>query len=139
MSSVMKEGKGIMGGEVSAHYSFRDNAYADSGFIAFVILLQMLSSHDKPLSEIIKPFQKYFKAPDLALKVENKDEVLEKIKQKYSDGKQDFLDGISVEYKDWWFNVRASNTEPLLRLTIEADTKEILEAKQKELTDFIIK
>jgi phosphomannomutase len=139
MSTVMKEGKGIMGGEVSAHYSFRDNAYADSGFIAFVIFLQLLSNYEKPLSEIVKPFQKYFKAPDINLEVKNKDEVLEKIKQKYSDGKQDFLDGISVEYKDWWFNVRASNTEPLLRITIEADTPEILAVKQKELTKFISK
>jgi phosphomannomutase len=137
MSQVMKERKGIMGGEVSAHYSFRDNAYADSGFIAFVILLQLLSSHEKSLSEIVAPFQKYFKAPDINFTVANKDEILEKIKQKYSDGKQDFLDGISVEYKDWWFNVRPSNTEPLLRVTIEADTKEILGAKQKELSDFI--
>ena len=60
------------------------------------------------------------------------------IKQKYSDGKQDFLDGITVEYKDWWFNVRPSNTEPLLRLTIEANTTEILEQKQKELTNIIV-
>jgi len=137
MSTMMRNENGIMGGEVSAHYSFRDNAYADSGFIAFVIILQLLSSHESSLSEIIKPFNKYFKAADINLEIENKDKVFEKIKQKYSDGKQDFLDGITVEYEDWWFNVRPSNTEPLLRLTIEADTKEILEQKQKELIKFI--
>ena len=137
MSTMMRNENGVMGGEVSAHYSFRDNAYADSGFIAFVIILQLLSSYEMPISEIIKPFNKYFKAADINLEIKNKDEVLEKIKQKYSDGRQDFLDGITVEYEDWWFNVRPSNTEPLLRLTIEADTKEILEQKQAELTAFI--
>jgi phosphomannomutase len=137
MSTVMKEGSGIMGGEVSAHYSFRDNAYADSGFIAFVIFLQLLSNHDKPISEIVSPYKKYFKSPETNFEVENKDEILEKIKQKYADGKQSFLDGISVEYPDWWFNVRGSNTEPLLRVSIEANTKELLEQKQKELTEII--
>jgi phosphomannomutase len=139
ISSVMREQKGIMGGELSSHYSFRDNTFADSGFIAFVILLQLLSNHEQALSEIIKPFYKYFKAPEINLKIENKDEVLEKIKQKYADGKQDLLDGITVYYEDWWFNVRPSNTESLLRVTIEADTPEILSKKQKELTKFISK
>lgn len=136
---LLREEKGIVGGEVSAHYCFRDNFYTDSGFVAFVILLQLLSTHDQPLSEIVKPFYKYFKSPETSFKIENKEEILEKLKQKYSDGKQDFLDGVTVEYEDWWFNVRASNTEPLLRLTIEADTQKLLEAKQKELTKFISK
>lgn len=139
VSTVMREQNGVMGGELSSHYSFRDNAYADSGFIAFVILLQLLSNHGQPLSEIVKPFYKYFKSPELNFKITDKGAVLEKVKQKYLDGKQDFLDGITVEYKNWWFNVRPSNTEPLLRLTIEADTKELLEQKQKELTKLVSK
>ena len=126
-----------MSGELSSHYAFRDNCYADSGFIAFVILLQLLSNHEQPLSEIVKPFFKYFKSAESNFEVVNKEEILEKIKQKYTDGKQDFLDGITVEYKDWWFNVRPSNTEPLLRLTIEANTKELLEEKKKDLTEMI--
>ena len=134
MSGVMREGRGVMGGEVSCHYSFRDNAYADSGFVAFVTLLQLLSDSDKPVSELIKPFCKYFRLPEINFEVKDKDAVIEKIKEKYSDGKQDFLDGITVEYKDWWFNVRPSNTEPLLRLTIEADNEKLLNQKVKELT-----
>jgi len=137
VSSVMREGNGVMGGELSSHYSFRDNAYADSGFIAFVILLQLLSSYEKPLSEIVKPFYKYFKSAESNFQVADKDAVIEKIKQKYSDAPQDFLDGITVTYKDWWFNVRPSNTEPLLRLTIEADTKELLAEKSRELKKII--
>ena len=137
VSGVMREEKGIMGGEVSSHYCFRDNGYSDSGFVAFLTILQLLSSYEQPVSEIIKPFSKYFKLSEVNFEVADKGAVLEKVKQKYADGKQDFLDGITVEYKDWWFNVRPSNTEPLLRLTIEADTKELLEEKQKELTGFI--
>jgi len=139
ISELMKEEGGAMGGELSSHYSFRDNGYADSGFIAFVILLQLLSGHEKPLSEVVKPFYKYFKSPELNFTVADKDKVLEKIKQKYADAKQDFLDGITVEYADWWFNVRPSGTEPLLRLTVEADTQKLLEQKIKELTEIITK
>ena len=139
ISRVMRENKGVMGGELSAHYSFRDNAFADSGFIAFVILLQLLSSYEKPLSDIVKPFYKYVKSSELNFEIQDKNAVLEKVKEQYSDGKQDFLDGVTVEYKDWWFNLRPSNTEPLLRLTVEADTKELLEQKKKELSDFILK
>jgi len=134
---MMKEQNGIMSGELSSHYAFRDNCYADSGFIAFVLILQLLSEYNQPLSEIVKPFFKYFKAAESNFEIQDKAAVIEKIKQKYSDGKQDFLDGITVEYKDWWFNVRPSNTEPLLRLTVEADTQELLKEKQKELTRFI--
>jgi phosphomannomutase len=137
VSAVMKDQGSILGGELSSHYSFRDNGNSDSGFIAFVILLQLLSEYDKPLSEIVKPFEKYFKTPEINFSVKDKAKVLEKIKEKYNDTHQDFLDGITVEYDDWWFNARPSNTEPLLRLTIEADTKELLEQKIKELTKII--
>jgi len=136
---MMKEQGGIMAGELSAHYSFRDNSYADSGFIALLTLLQLLSSYEQPLSEIVKPFYKYFKSAESNFEIKEKDAVLAKIKEKYADGKQDFLDGVTVEYKDWWFNVRPSNTEPLLRLTIEADTQELLAEKQKELEKIITK
>jgi phosphomannomutase len=128
---------GIMGGELSGHYCFKDNYYMDSGMIAFLVLLQMLSKDQRKLSEIIAELSPYPKGAEINFKVKDKDAILEKIKQKYSDGKQDFLDGITVNYKDWWFNVRPSNTEPLLRLTIEADTKKLLTQKQKELSKFI--
>jgi phosphomannomutase len=137
LSALMRQQDGIMSGELSSHYAFRDNFYADSGFIAFVILLQLLSKYNKPLSEIVQPYQKYFKSPELNFKVADKEAILEKVKQKYADGEQDFLDGVTVTYKDWWFNARPSNTEPLLRLTIEADVQDILDKKIKELTKII--
>lgn len=137
VAKALKENNGIVGGEVSAHYAFRDNYYADSGFIALIILLMLISEHDKKLSEIVEGLNPYFRADEVNIEVENMPEIIEKIKEKYSDGQQDELDGITVEYKDWWFNVRPSNTEPLLRITVEGDTKEIMEKKQKELLNFI--
>ncbi len=128
---------GIMGGEPSCHYCFRDYFYMDSGMIAFLTLLQIISQEGKPVSEMAKELSPYFKSAELNFEVENKEAILEKIKQTYADGKQDFLDGVTAEYEDWWFNVRPSNTEPLLRLTIEANTEEILELKKKELAHFI--
>ncbi|MFA6215581.1 MAG: phosphomannomutase/phosphoglucomutase [Patescibacteria group bacterium] len=142
VSDGLKKNQGIMGGELAAHYCFRDNAYSDSGFIPLVILLELLSRQNQPLSEIVKPFYKYAKAPEENLVFENRqtiDRVIAEFKKQYRDGKQDFLDGLTVEYNDWWFNARASNTEPLLRVTVEADTEEKLLSKKRELVDFVNK
>lgn len=128
---------GVMGGEVSAHYCFRDYFYMDSGLIALLAMLQIISQDGRKVSEIIKEISIYFKTDD-NFQVIDKEKILQKIKEKYSDGKHDYLDGVTVEYKDWWFNVRPSNTEPLLRLTVEADTKELLEQKRKELTALLV-
>ncbi len=127
---------GVMGGELSAHYCFRDYFYTDSGMIAFLTLLQIISKDGRKVSEMAKELSIYFKST-LNFKIENKEVVLNGIKEKYADGKQDYLDGVTVEYREWWFNVRPSNTEPLLRLTIEADTGELLEEKKEELTALI--
>lgn len=133
------ENNGVMGGELSGHYCFRDNFYLDSGFIAFLILLEVFSKDKRKVSQMVSELSLYAKSSEINFETENKEAVLNKIKEKYFDGKQDYLDGITVEYDEWWFNVRSSQTEPLLRLTIEADTKELLEKKKKELTDFIKK
>ncbi|PIS40887.1 MAG: phosphomannomutase/phosphoglucomutase [Candidatus Kerfeldbacteria bacterium CG08_land_8_20_14_0_20_43_14] len=133
----IKDNNGIMGGEVSAHYSFRDNYYSDSGFIAFVILLMLISEHNKKLSEIIEGLNPYFRADETNIEVKNIPEVILAVKNKFSDGHQDELDGVTIEYKDWWLNVRPSNTEPLLRITVEGNTKEIMETKLKKVLNFI--
>jgi len=103
-----------------------------------LVLLQVISESNKKVSDIATELSPYAKAVETNFKIENKDAVLGKIKEKYSDGKQDYLDGVTVEYPDWWFNVRASNTEPLLRLTIEAESPVLLDVKKKELSDFIM-
>ena len=127
---------GVLGGEVSGHYCFRDNFYLDSGFMSFLTLLEIFSRSEKKVSELVSELAVYFK-DEISFEVNNKEKILEETKEKYAYGKQDFLDGITIEYKDWWFNLRPSQTEPLLRLTIEAQNQSLLEEKKKELEFFI--
>lgn len=133
----MRQRQGIMGGELSAHYSFRDNAWSDSGFIAWLILLQLLSEYDKPLSKIVEPFTKYAKGNEINIDTPDIEGNLAKVKKHFSDGRQDYLDGVTVEYDDWWFNVRPSNTEPLLRITVEAGDEKMLKAKTEQVLKVI--
>jgi len=135
----MIENDGIVSGEVSGHFAFRDNYYLDSGFIAFLVLLQTISVLGKKVSEIITELSPYTKSAEINFEVEDKEAILNKIRKHFSDGKQNYLDGVTVEYDNWWFNVRPSNTEPLVRLTIEAENQELLEEKKKELTALIKK
>lgn len=128
---------GIMGGELSAHYCFADYFYCDSGMIAFLTLLQIISKENKPVSQIVQELSVYAKPLQMNFTVGDQQAVLEKVKQKYADGQQDYLDGVTVEYQDWWFNLRPSNTEPLLKLTIEANTQELLDQKKQDLTAFL--
>ena len=134
---AMIENNGALGGELSAHYCFKDNFYFDSGFIALLTLLQIFSQSGKKVSEIVAELSPYAKASEVNFQIEDKEAVINKIQKKYLDGKQDFLDGLTVEYKDWWFNLRPSQTEPVLRLTIEAGSQDLLNQKKEELSDFI--
>lgn len=127
----------VMGGELSAHYSFRSNFSADSGMVAALMVLELLSQENRPLSELVKELSPYAKSPEVNLEVQDKDNVLNKIKNHYRDAEIDELDGITVQYKDWWCNVRPSNTEPLLRVTVEADSAELLEDKKSEVLQVI--
>lgn len=131
--------KGIMGGELSAHYSFRDNYYADSGFIAALLVLELISKEHQPLSKVIFNYSPYAKAPEVNLSVRDKDKILKQIKLQYASGKIDELDGVTVQYRDWWMNVRPSNTEPLLRVTVEANTPALLREKQAEVIELVKK
>lgn len=133
---IMKRG-GIMGGELSGHYCFKDYFYLDSGFIAFLLILTLFSNENKKASELVKDLSVYFKESEMNYAIQNKDEVINKIKNAYKSGNQDELDGLTVKYNDWWFNVRSSQTEPVLRLTIEANSKSVLEEKKKELSQLI--
>lgn len=137
VANAMRDGNGIMGGEVSAHYSFRGNYYADSGFIALVILLMLISEHNKKLSEIIEGLNPYSRADETNIEVKDIPGIIAAVKEKYKDAKQDELDGLTVEYKDWWVNVRPSNTEPLLRITVEGDTEAIMMQRHAEVVGFI--
>ena len=133
----MREEGGIVSGEVSAHFAFRDNFYADSGFIAMVLALEAISNDGRALSEIVKDFQLYAKSDELNFVVDSSPIELAKFKNAYKENLLDEIDGLTFEFDSWWFNVRSSNTEPLLRLTVEAKSKELLAEKVKELEALI--
>jgi phosphomannomutase len=133
IKAVMKETGAIFGGEHSGHYYFRENYRADSGLIAGVIALAELSRAGTRLSELLAPYRRYFDSGEINTRVEDSQARIREIAARFSDGKLDWLDGLTVEYDDWWCNVRPSNTEPLLRLNAEARTAELLEEKTAEV------
>ncbi|MDD4271303.1 MAG: phosphomannomutase/phosphoglucomutase [Patescibacteria group bacterium] len=137
IKKLMKQTKAVFGGELSGHYYFRDNYRADSAMITAVIITQILSESKKNFSGMIKDYIKYFQIEETNSEVKNKDAKLKEIKRKYKNGKISNLDGITVEYPEWWFNIRKSNTEPVLRLNLEAKTKELMENKKNELLKLI--
>lgn len=128
----------IFAGEVTGHYYFGDFNYADSGVIPSLIILEMLSKKGKTLSELLAPLEAtYFISGEINTKVADVKAVLATLAEKYSDAEQHTMDGLSVNYLDWHFNVRGSNTEPLLRLNLEARSKELMEAKRDEVLAII--
>ena len=137
LTKHMREEDGIMSGEVSGHFAFRDNYYTDSGFIALVLAIQALSEDGRKFSEVIKEYQLYSRGDEINLKVDDIKSKLDKIKTHYRDNIKDEIDGITVEFTDWWFNIRPSNTEPLLRITVEAANKEELKKRQEEVLSII--
>ena len=137
MKQVMAETGAAFGGEHSGHYYFRDNYRADSGLIAAVIVLGQMSKAGRPLSELLDPFKRYFASGEINSHVDAAAATIERLAAYYRDGKQDRLDGLTVEFPDWWFNARPSNTEPLLRLNVEARRADLLAEKTDELLALI--
>src|SRR5439155_22737039 len=121
---VMAETGAVFGGEHSGHYYFSDNFRADSGLIAALIVLEELSCAGRPLSEVRTPFERYAASGEINSTVADQQAVIERVSAAYADAAQDRLDGLTVDVGDWWFNLRPSNTEPLLRLNLEARTRE---------------
>jgi len=133
----MRKEKAIFAGELSGHFYFRDNFYTDSGVIAALKVIQLISKKGKKLSELVEPLQKYYASGEINSKVENKGGKMKELAKKYSSGKISWLDGVRIDFKDWWFNVRASNTEPLLRLNLEAKSLNLMEEKRDEVLEII--
>jgi phosphomannomutase len=137
----MRETNAIFGGEVTGHYYFRDNFYADNGFIPALLMLELMSKKGQSLHHLLQPLaSKYFISGEINTKLPSMDLVparLEEIAAKYADAHQYSLDGLSVEYADWHFNVRPSNTEPLLRLNLEATAPDQMAAKRDEVVALI--
>jgi len=136
MKKALRDSHSIFGGELSGHFYYRDNFYADSGMITLVHVINIVSdADDVPISELILPLRRYHSSGEINFTVENKQAKMDELARRYSDGQIDQLDGVSIGYKDWWFNCRPSNTEPLLRLNIEARSKELLDEKLAEITE----
>ncbi len=133
MKKALRDSHGVFGGELSGHFYYRDNYCADSGLITFVHMLNIISQSSSSISELIRPLLKYFASGEINFEVDDKKARMDELAKRYRDGQVDWLDGVTVGYKDWWFNCRPSNTEPLLRLTVEAKTAEMLEERLTEI------
>jgi phosphomannomutase len=133
IKQVMAETGAIFGGEHSAHYYFRDNYRADSGLIAALVVLEQLSLAGVPLSELRKPFERYAASGEINTRVDDTSAVIEQVAAAYPDATVDRTDGLTVDCGDWWFNLRPSNTEPLLRLNLEAADADAVSARVAEV------
>jgi phosphomannomutase len=135
----MREEGAVFGGEVSAHYYFRDFSQADSGVVPFLLMVELLSKRGKPLSELLRPYrERYFLTGELNTPVSDVAVKLQELKERFgAEGRVSHLDGISIDAEDWHMNVRPSNTEPLLRLNLEARSEDLMERKRDEVLDVI--
>jgi phosphomannomutase len=131
---AMRRENAAFAGEMSGHYYFRENYSADSGMIPVLMILELMSDKEKSLLDLLEPLRsRYFISGEINTEVEDAQVILRNLQERYSDGDVSLLDGLSVEYDDWRFNVRPSNTEPLLRLNVEARSRELMERHRDEL------
>ncbi len=133
---LIKEG-GLMGAELSGHLMHRDNFCIDDGLFIAVKAINFLSERNQPLSEIVKPLKKYYQSEEINIKVKQKKEALQKIKKAFPEGESHDIDGVYLKFDSWWLSVRESNTEDLVRVRLEANTKDLLEEKEKEVISLI--
>ena len=137
VKATLREKEGIFGGELAGHYYFRDNYYADCALLAVVEVLNLLRAKGGTMSELVAPLMRYAKSQEINFEVEDKQGKMDEIGERFSDGEIDYLDGITVQYPDWWFNVRPSNTEPYLRLVLEAKDEQQLAERQAEMIEIL--
>lgn len=139
IKATMRQEDAVFGGEHSGHFYFRDNWYADSGMAALLYALELLSEADKPLSQVIAPLDKRFRSGEINSEVADPELVMHHVEEHYraAGAEIDHLDGITVGFAPWWFNLRASNTQPLLRLNVEADHADLLQEKTAEVLALI--
>jgi len=139
IKEAMRKYNALFAGEHSGHYYYRKNYYADSGFITMLIVLELISQRNQPLSQIVREFDKYPSISEINFEVQDKTKLMKDINQVYQKKAQkiDWLDGITLWFSNSWVNIRPSNTQPLLRLNIEADNKKVLKEKKKEFVALI--
>lgn len=137
IKAQMREHDAVFAGELSGHYYYKDNYTAESQGLSVIKLANLICKTGRTVAELVAPLKKYHASGEINSEVADVSAILDRLRRNYSDGRQFELDGISVEYENWWFNVRASNTEPLLRLIVEADTEELMTTKRDELLGLI--
>ncbi len=137
IKQTMREQDVVFGGEHSGHFYFRDNWYADSGMIALMQCLELFSETNKPVSEFITPIDTRFRSGEINTEVKDVQGKMREIEEFYKGAQVDHLDGVTISYPDWWLNVRPSNTEPLLRLNVEGDTRILMEKHRDEALELI--
>ncbi len=137
VKAQMKQEGVYFAGELSSHFYLEDEHYAEAPFFVILKVLELMTSENKPLSELIKPLRKYSQSGEINSKVEDKEGKMKELAEKFSDGDVHWLDGVTVNYDNWWFNVRPSNTEPYLRLNLEANTNELMEEKKETVLKII--
>ena len=130
IKKAMRENSAIFAGELSGHYYFKDFFYCDSALFAMLCVIDLLRKEKKPLSKLIVPLQRYYATPELNFSIQNKDLYIDKAAAAFGDGQISYKDGIKIDYPDWWFILRPSNTEDVIRLRVEASTQKLLEDKK---------
>jgi phosphomannomutase len=133
----MRAEGGYFAGELSSHYYFSDFFYTDNGDLAMLNIIKLLCEEGKSISELVAPLQRYYHSGEINSEVHDMKGKLAILETTYAGGAMSHLDGLTVEFDNWWFNVRPSNTEPLLRLNLEAETQDMLEEKTNELLRII--
>ena len=140
LQQALRKEEGYMAAEMTAHYFFKDNYYSDNGIIPLLMMIKLLTGKKEKLSELVRPLrEKFFMAEEIKIKTEKAAQITDKLKEKYANGKVDLRDGLSVEFDDWHFNIRGSNTEPVLKLNIESTNESTLNIKKEEVLDLITK
>lgn len=137
MKITMREHDSAFGGELSGHFYFKENYFSDSGLLAMVKALNILSEKKKPLSELIAPFKVYYATGETNFLVDDQDAKIREVEEAFPGGEVDYLDGVTIQFEDWWMNVRKSNTEPILRLNLEARTRELMEKMRNKVVAVI--
>jgi phosphomannomutase len=130
---LLRERDGLFGGELAGHYYFREHFYCDSALMAALLVLCILTREGRPMSELIAGIRRYHSSGEINFRVADKDRIIARARETYRDGTLNELDGIRVDYPSWWFNLRKSNTEPLLRLVVEAASRQELQRRTSEL------
>ncbi len=136
---AMRRERAYVGGELSGHLFWKDFCYSESALLAGIRILKIMISSGKKIRDLASPMEDYCFSPEINFETEKKQEKIAEIKERFRAGKINELDGLTVEFKDWWFNIRPSNTEPLLRLTVEAHSQKILKQKIQEISRLIEK